>query len=168
MVNSSFVFAEFKNTIKKKLNLDEKTSALFMYSGKNLINECNHCIIYNFRRQIKIDLRLIQRPRRWISLLIIHRCRSLWFLINYIKKFKHLLFHLFFWEYPPLVLRMLSGLYVYLILYIINTFICIFTHHSFYIRLSPIIIIFNLIFKFSYRYYYILWLFFSYFYIMFI
>ncbi|CAD8193398.1 unnamed protein product [Paramecium octaurelia] len=39
LVNSSFSFNEFKNTIKKKLNLDEKTSTLFMYCGKNLMNE---------------------------------------------------------------------------------------------------------------------------------
>ncbi|CAD8201361.1 unnamed protein product [Paramecium octaurelia] len=39
LVNSSFCFNEFKNTIKKKLNLDEKTSTLFMYCGKTLMNE---------------------------------------------------------------------------------------------------------------------------------
>ncbi|CAD8204738.1 unnamed protein product [Paramecium pentaurelia] len=39
LVNSSFSFNEFKNTIKKKLNLDEKTSTLFMYCGKSLMNE---------------------------------------------------------------------------------------------------------------------------------
>ncbi|CAD8123550.1 unnamed protein product [Paramecium sonneborni] len=39
LVNSSFSFNEFKNTIKKKLQLDEKTSTLFMYCGKSLMNE---------------------------------------------------------------------------------------------------------------------------------
>ncbi|CAD8121153.1 unnamed protein product [Paramecium sonneborni] len=39
LVNSTFSFNEFKNTIKKKLQLDEKTSTLFMYCGKSLMNE---------------------------------------------------------------------------------------------------------------------------------
>lgn len=42
LVNSGFKLNEFKATIKKKLLLDERTSTLFLYCGKTLINEGIH------------------------------------------------------------------------------------------------------------------------------
>lgn len=39
LVNEDFKFNEFKSTIKKRLELDEKTSTLFIYSGSTFINE---------------------------------------------------------------------------------------------------------------------------------
>jgi hypothetical protein len=38
---------DFKNTIKKKLNIDEKSQALFVYCGKNLMSE--RIINFNLR-----------------------------------------------------------------------------------------------------------------------